>query len=197
MSNTNLNNLVAEFQKLPGIGEKTAQRLALFLIKQPVSMSEDLSTAILNTRKKINYCPECFNFSEQDLCSICQDLTRDKSIICVIQEPKDIIPIEATNSFKGIYHVLHGLISPMEGITEKDIKLIELLKRLYDNQVKEILLAIPSSVEAEATCLYIKKVIPENSIKITRIAFGLAVGVDLDSADSLSLGQAIINKKPY
>lgn len=186
-----LENLINELNKLPQIGRKTAQRLAMYIIRKPVEEVERLSNALLEVKRKIRLCEICCNITEEPKCKICTSPSRDKSIICVVEEPQDVYAIERTNEYKGLFHVLHGRISPLEGIGPNDIKVKELIYRLDDNQVKEIILALNPTVEGETTVLYLTKLIKPLGIKITRIARGVPVGSDLELADELTLAKAI------
>lgn len=183
--------LIEQFQKLPSIGPKSAQRLAYFMLKMPISEVEKFTSAILKAKKNTKACDVCFNISTTSPCEICSSNSRNRSVICVVAETKDLIAIEKTNEYKGLYHVLQGLISPMDGIGAEDIRIKELLNRLTNDEVKEIILALSPSVEGEATSLYLTKLIKPFSIKVTRIAFGLPVGADLEYADEMTLTRAI------
>ncbi len=192
-----LARLIEELQKLPGVGAKSAQRLSFHIIKQSASYSKDLATAIIEAKEQIKFCSVCSNLTSIDPCEFCQDERRDKSIICVIAEPNDLIALEKTKEFKGQYHILQGLISPMEGIGPDKLKIKELISRLSgnDNRVKEVILAINPTVEGEATTLYINKLIKPINLKITRIAFGLPVGGDLEYADTMTLARALEGRR--
>ncbi|MGB9696280.1 MAG: recombination mediator RecR [Ignavibacteria bacterium] len=186
-----LENLINELNKLPQIGRKTAQRLAMYIIRKPLEEIEKLSNAILEVKKKIRLCEICCNITEDSMCKICTSPLRDKSTICVVEEPQDVYAIERTNEYKGLFHVLHGRISPLEGIGPNDIKVKELIYRLDNNTVKEIILALNPTVEGETTVLYLTKLIKPLNIKITRIARGVPIGSDLELADELTLAKAI------
>lgn len=186
-----LANLIEFFQKFPGIGPKSAQRMAFHLLKMPLSEIERFSSILTESKKTIHYCEVCFNMSASNPCEICQSSRRDKSIICVVGETKDLIAIEKTHEYHGLYHVLQGVISPIEGIGPEDIRVKELLHRIAQNDVKEIILALSPSVEGEATSLYLNKLMKPFGIKISRIAFGLPIGSDLEYADEITLARAI------
>lgn len=186
-----LAKLIEYFQKLPSIGPKTAQRLALHLLKMPLSEVENFSEAMINAKTTISYCDVCFNMSQSNPCEICSSTTRDKGVICVVAETKDLIAIEKTNEFNGLYHVLQGLISPIDGIGPDDIRIRELLTRVHDTDVREIILALNPSVEGEATSLYLNKLLKPFGIKISRIAFGIPLGSELEYADELTLIKAL------
>ena len=190
-----LANLIENFQKLPGIGPKSAQRLALFMIKLPKAEVDRFVDALVEAKRTIHCCSVCFNMSENNPCEICSSDRRDKSTICVVAETKDLIAIERTNEYKGLYHVLQGLISPIDGIGAEDIRIKELLKRAASSEIKEIILALSPSVEGETTSLYINKLLSPFGIKVTRIAFGLPVGADLEFADEITLIRAIEGRR--
>lgn len=185
-----LARLIEEFQKFPGIGAKSAQRMAFFLIKKPEGEVKQFADAIIEAKTLINYCPSCFNLSSQQPCEICSNPKRDLHTICVVADVKDLIALERTRGYEGLYHVLLGLISPLEGIGVEDLKITELLKRLGPG-INEVILAINNSVEGEATTLYLSKLIKPLGVKVTRIAFGLPVGGDLEYADEITLSKAL------
>lgn len=186
-----LAQLIENLQKLPSVGPKSAQRMALHLLKMPTAEVEKFADTILNAKRTIHCCDICFNMSEQNPCEICSSNHRDKSVICVVAETKDLIAIEKTNEYKGVYHVLQGLISPMDGIGAEDIRIRELLHRAANSDVKEVILAISPSIEGETTSLYINKLLSNFGLKVTRIAFGLPVGADLEYADEITLIKAL------
>ncbi|TRZ63947.1 recombination protein RecR, partial [bacterium] len=180
--------------KLPQIGRKTAQRLAMFIIKQSADEVDKLARALLETKKRIKFCNICCNITEDEICKICSSDKRNKRVICVVEEPQDVYAIEKTNEYKGLYHVLHGRISPLDGIGPNDIRVKELLYRLdgIDNTpVEELILALNPNVEGETTILYLNKLIKPLNIKITRIARGIPIGSDLEFADEVTLAKAI------
>ncbi len=186
-----LANLIDYFQRLPGIGPKSAQRIAFHLLKMPKNDVEKFAQAMIIAKETIHYCGICFNMSASNPCEICSATNRDKSTICVCAETKDLVAIENTNEYKGLYHVLQGLISPIDGIGAEDIRIKELLTRIADNDIKEVILALNPSVEGEATSLYLTKLLKPFNIKISRIAFGLPIGSDLEYADEITLAKAI------
>lgn len=186
-----LKNLINELAKMPGIGRKSAQRLAYYILSLEESEALSLSDAIVQLKRKVHLCPQCFNITDSEICDICSSTKRDKSMICVVQSPKDIMAIEKTREYKGMYHVLHGVISPMDGIGPDDIKLKELLERLRNDNVLEIIVATNPNIEGEATALYISRLIKPLGIKVTRIAKGMPVGSDLEFADEYTLLSAI------
>ena len=182
--------LVAELSKLPGIGEKTAQRLAFHLIDAPKEDIAGLSRALLDVKEKIKLCPVCFSITDGDRCDICADASRDRSVLCVVENTRDIYAIERTREYHGLYHVLHGAISPMLGIGPDDIRLKELMQRLQKD-VKEVIIATNSSLEGETTAMYISKLIKPTGIKVSRIASGVPVGGDLEYIDEVTLLRAL------
>lgn len=186
-----LSRLINELSKLPGIGNKTAQRLAMHLLKVSREESSALAHAIIEAKDKIRYCSICFNITDEDPCHICTDQKRDRSILCAVQEAKDIIAIEKTRDYKGLYHVLQGAISPMEGIGPNDVRIKELIIRLQKEDVKELILATNPTIEGEATAMYISKLVKPSGIRVTRIAHGLPVGGDLEYADEVTLAKSI------
>ena len=189
--------LIESFQKLPGIGPKSAQRLALHILKMPQGEVDKFCNAMLTAKRTIRYCEVCFNMSEQSPCEICSSSRRDKSIICVVAETKDLIAIEKTNEYNGVYHVLQGLISPMDGIGAEDIRIKELLTRAASEQTKEVILALSPSIEGETTSLYINKLLSTFGVKVTRIAFGLPIGADLEYADEITLIRALEGRREF
>jgi len=188
-----IGRLINKLTKLPGVGGKTAQRYAYSIIDMSDSEVEELANAILSAKREVRYCEICGNFSEEEICPICK--TRKSNIICVVKEPKDVIAIEKSDKFNGTYHVLHGTINPMENIGPNDIRIKELLGRLSNGDVEEIILATNPDVEGEATAMYIAKIVKPLGIKVTRLAHGIAVGTDLEYADIGSLSRAIIDRR--
>lgn len=186
-----LANLIDFFQRFPGIGPRSAQRIAFHLLKMPKHEVEKFAQAIITAKETIHYCDICFNMSATNPCEICSSNSRDNSIICVVAETKDLIAIEKTNEYKGKYHVLQGLISPMDGIGAEDIRIKELLQRVADTEIKEVILALSPSVEGEATALYLTKLLKPFNIKVSRIAFGIPIGSDIEFADEITLARAI------
>ena len=187
---TSIQKIIEIYEKLPSIGHKTAVRLAFYMLNASDKEADDFSNAILNAKKNLKFCSICYNISDIDPCEICSDRNRDKSRICVVEDVKDIIAIEKINEFNGVYHVLHGSISPMEGIGPDDIKIKELLSRLLNGDVKEVILATNPKVEGEATAMYISKLIKPMRVKVTRLAHGIPVGGDLEYTDEFTLGKA-------
>ncbi len=187
--------LIEAFAKLPGIGNKTAQRLAFHLLDISDKEAEDLARAIMNAKKNIKYCEICCNITDREKCNICSDPKRDESIICVVEDPRDVVAMERTREFKGVYHVLHGAISPMDDIGPDDIKIRELLNRIREGNVAEIILATNPNIEGEATAMYISKIIKPLGIKTTRIAHGVPVGGDLEYTDEITLMKALEGRR--
>ncbi|MEM0952386.1 MAG: recombination mediator RecR [Cyanobacteria bacterium P01_H01_bin.74] len=186
-----LARLIEEFQKLPGVGPKSAQRIAFHIIRQSNTAVEQFASALIDAKEKVNFCEQCFNHSTTPLCEICLDKDRQTSQLCVVAEPKDLYALERTHEYRGFYHVLQGLISPLEGIGPDDLKLRALLRRLEDTTLTEVILALPPSVEGDTTSLYIARLLKPIEIKLTRIAFGLPVGSELEYADSVTLSRAM------
>ena len=193
-SSDSLEELIQEFAKLPQIGRKTAQRLAMYMIKQPREDVDRFSKALVNTKDRIKFCEVCCNITENEVCRICSSPKSERSVICVVEEPHDVYAIEKTNEYRGLYHVLHGRISPLDGIGPNDIRMKELLVRLSDSveeRVREIILALNPNVEGETTILYMTKIVRPLGIKITRIARGIPIGSDLEFADEVTLAKAL------
>lgn len=186
-----LAKLIECFQCLPSIGPKTATRLALHILKMPLNKVEEFSNALMEAKTKIKYCETCFNISASSPCEICEDNSRNKKVICVVSETKDLMAIEKTNEYHGLYHVLQGLISPIDGIGIDDLRIKELLYRINQNDTQEVILALNPSVEGEATSMYLNKLLKPFNIKITRIAFGLPMGSELEYADEMTLARAL------
>jgi len=190
-----LARIIEEFQKLPGIGPKSAQRMAFHILKMPMAEVQKFCDAILYAKEKIKYCRTCFNMSSEDPCEICTDERRDKYMICVVSETKDLIALERTREYKGKYHVLQGLISPLDGISPNDLRIKELLERIGNENPEEVILALNPSVEGEATSLYLSRLIKPLGIKVSRIAFGLPAGADLEYADEITLARALEGRR--
>ncbi len=186
-----LQNLIEEFEKLPGIGSKTAQRLAFYLLNQPTEKAEKFARVIIEAKSSLCYCKECQNLSDRELCSICANPARDHSVICVMESPKDVLQMERTNEFKGVYHVLHGAIAPMDHIGPDDIRIQELMARIAGGGVQEVIMATNPNLEGETTAMYISKLIKPFGVKVTRIAHGVPVGGELEFADEITLSKAL------
>lgn len=187
--------LIEAFAKLPGIGNKTAQRLAFYLLDMPQKEAEELAYAIINAKRSIKYCEVCCNITDKEKCGICSDAKRDESIICVVEDPRDVVAMEKTREFKGLYHVLHGAISPMDDIGPDEIRIKELLARIGEGNIKEVILATNPNIEGEATAMYISKLIKPLGVKATRIAHGVPVGGDLEYADEVTLMKALEGRR--
>ena len=190
-----IEKLIESFEKLPSIGHKTAARLAFYILDLSEQETNDFIGSIINAKKNLKFCSKCFNISDTDPCQICANPKRDESIICVVEDVRDIVAMERTHEYKGVYHVLHGSISPMNGIGPDDIKLKELMARLSDGTVKELILATNPRVEGEATAMYISKLVKPIGIKVTRIAHGIPVGGDLEYTDEVTLSKALEGRR--
>lgn len=190
-----LAELTEFFQRFPGIGPKSAQRLAFYLLKMPLSDVEKFAAKMVEAKSTIKCCSKCFNMSASDPCEICSDDNRNHQTICVVAETKDLIAIEKTHEFKGVYHVLQGVISPIEGIGATDIRVKELLTRIAEDNIQEVILALNPSVEGEATTLYLAKLLKPFNIKVSRIALGIPVGSDLEYADEITLARALEGRR--
>jgi len=188
---SHIKKLIEEFSRLPGIGAKTAQRLAFYIVNQPEDAAKRFSEAIIEAKRNTKYCVKCCTITDDELCPICKSEKRDKSLIMVVEESKDLVAYERTKQYRGLYHVLHGAISPMIGIGPKDIRIKELLTRLTDDEVQEIILATNSSVEGETTAVYISKLLKPFEMKVSRIANGVPVGGDLEYVDEITLLRAL------
>lgn len=186
-----LNELINQFSKLPGIGKKTAQRLAFSILEQPEERAKQFADALINARKKIHFCKVCQSFTDLDVCDICSDIKRDKSTVCVVSDPKDVMAFERTREYKGLYHVLHGVISPLDRIGPEQLKIKELMARLSSGEITEIIMATNPTVEGEATASYISRLVKPMGIKVTRLAYGVPVGADLEYADEYTLLRAL------
>ena len=190
-----LNRLINELSKLPGIGGKTAQRLAFHILSMDDKSAMELADAISDAKRSMRYCSVCGNLTDTDPCSICSDESRDKSVICVVESPKDVVAMEKIREYRGYYHVLHGAISPMDGIGPDDINLKSLIVRLQNEDVKELIIATNPNIEGEATAMYIARLIKPSGIKVTRIAHGIPVGGDLEYADEVTLLKAMEGRR--
>ena len=186
-----LQDLADQFARLPGIGGKTAQRLAFYVLSLPETDAQDFADAILAAKKTVHTCPICQNLTDREVCPICDDDMRDKSLICVVADPKDVIAMERSREFNGVYHVLHGVISPLNHVTQDDIKIRELLQRVATGQVREIIMATNPDTEGEATAMYISRLLRPMEVKVTRLAYGVPVGSQLEYADEVTLSRAL------
>ena len=186
-----IEKLIESFEKLPSIGHKTAQRLAFYMLDISEEEAQEFTDSIMNAKRNLHFCSKCFNISDTDPCNICNNPKRDESIICVVEDVRDVIAMERTHEFSGVYHVLHGSISPMNGIGPDNIKIKELLTRIMEGDIKEIILATNPRVEGEATSMYISKLVKPLGVKVTRIARGIPVGGDLEYTDEITLTKAL------
>lgn len=195
MYSETVNKLINQFEKLPGIGHKSAVRLAFYILESPKEVAEEMGKVLVEAKDKVKFCSTCFNLTENDPCDICSNKKRDESTICVVENVKDVIAMEKTHEYRGYYHVLHGSISPMNNITAGDIKIKELLERLKDDTIKEVILATNPTVEGEATAMYISRLIKPLGISVTRIAHGIPVGGDLEYTDEITLIKALEGRR--
>jgi recombination protein RecR len=186
-----LAKLVEQFERLPGIGRKTAQRLAYFVLKLPQKEAEEFAQAILDAHQKIHYCKICCNLTDQELCPVCRNESRDPSVICVVEDPRDVMAFERTHEFKAVYHVLHGAISPLGGVGPEQLCIKELLERIHHGGVQEVIMATNPTVEGEATAMYLSRLLKPLGVKVTRLAYGVPVGGDLEYADEVTLARAL------
>ena len=186
-----LQNLADQFARLPGIGGKTAQRLAFHVLEMPLADAEGFADAILDAKKEVHTCPVCQNLTDREICPICDDDMRDHGAICVVAEPKDVIAMERSREFRGVYHVLHGVISPLNHVTQDDIKVRELLMRVGSGEVREVIMATNPDTEGEATAMYISRLLRPMEVKVTRLAYGVPVGSQLEYADEVTLSRAL------
>ncbi len=189
--------LAEQFGRLQGVGHKSAMRMAFSVLDFTEEEAEQFSNAILDAKKKIHLCPVCMNLTDREVCPICADATRDKSVICVVEDVRVLMSIEKVREYRGVYHVLHGAISPVSGVTPDKIRLAELLGRLRDDEVKEIIVATDPDVEGEATAMYISRLIKPLGVRVSRLAYGIPVGSDLEYADEITLSRAIDGRKDY
>ena len=187
--------LVAELAKFPGVGNKTATRLAFFLLRQPKAQAEALAEAILDLQRNTRFCSVCFHITEQDPCSLCCDPRRDETLICVVEEPQALMAIERSRSFKGHYHVLHGALSPLDGVGPEDLKINPLIKRLEQGGVQELLIATNFTVEGDATALYLAKLVQPLGIRVTRLAYGIPMGSELEYVDEATVNRAVEGRR--
>lgn len=195
MYSETITKLINQFERLPGIGHKTAVRLAFYILEAPKSVAEEMAKVFLDAKEKVKFCSQCFNITETNPCEICSSNKRDESTLCVVENVKDVVAMEKTHEYKGKYHVLHGSISPMNNITAADIKIKELLERLKDDAIKEVILATNPTVEGEATAMYISRLIKPLGISVTRIAHGIPVGGDLEYTDEITLIKALEGRR--
>lgn len=197
-ASTLLENAVNEFAKLPGIGRKTALRLVLHLLRQDTSVADNFGNAIIRLRHDIKYCHKCHNISDTDTCAICADTSRDSSTVCVVENVREVMAVEATGQFRGLYHVLGGVISPMDGIGPADLEIESLVERVATGEIKEVILALSATMEGDTTNFYIfRKLAPYNNVHISLIARGVSVGDELEYTDEITLGRSILNRTPF
>ncbi len=190
-----LAKLIEQFQKLPSVGSKSAQRMAYYVLSLSEEEAKNFAEAIINAKQNIHYCSVCCDFTDEDVCAICSNTKRDRTQICIVEESKDIAAIEKSGEYFGVYHVLHGRLSPLKGISAEDIKIRELLERLKDTDVREVIMATNPNLEGEATAMYISKLLKPLGIKVTRLAYGIPVGSDLEFADDMTLRRALEGRK--
>ena len=190
-----IERLIEQFKKLPGIGYKTAERLAFYVLSQPKEYAEQIASALICAKEEIRFCECCFNLTDKSPCDICKDSRRDRSVICVVETPKDVAAMENMHEYKGLYHVLHGALSPMDGVGADDIRIKELLERVYKEDIKEVIMATNPNIAGEATAMYIAKLLKPFDVKVTRIAHGVPVGADIEYADEVTLARAIEGRR--
>ena len=190
-----LDVLTEQFRKLPGIGKKSAQRIAFHILRMTDGQAEEFLKAINDARKVIHLCPICQNLTDGDICSICGNEKRDKSVICVVSSPQDVISIEKTNEYRGVYHVLHGVLSPIDHIGPKDLKVSELLERMDGDTVREVIVATAPTVEGDATAIFLANLLKPLGVSVTRLAFGIPVGGDIEYADEITLSRSLENRR--
>ena len=186
-----LQNLTDQFARLPGIGSKTAQRLAFHVLSLPLNEAQEFADAILEAKKQVHTCPICQNLTDREICPICDDDTRDKSLVCVVADPKDMIAMERSREFRGVYHVLHGVISPLNHVSQDDIRIRELLHRVAAGNIREVIMATNPDTEGEATAMYISRLLRPMEIKVTRLAYGVPVGSQLEYTDEVTISRAL------
>lgn len=195
MYSESVQKLIKEFEKFPGIGHKTAVRLAFYVLEEDEKFAKEMAKAIIEAKSKVKFCSICFNLTDTDPCSICSNTKRDKELLCVVEDVKDVVAMEKTHEFKGMYHVLHGAISPMNNVSAADIKIKELVSRLSDSDIKEVIVATNPTIEGEATAMYISRLLKPLGVKVTRIAHGIPVGGDLEYTDEITLIKALEGRR--
>lgn len=188
-------NLINEFRKLPGIGPKSAKRIVFFLLKLSHSDIVKFSRDLIEMKEKVKFCSQCYNLTEEDICHICRDQSRDRKKICIVEEVSDVIIIEKTGEYKGLYHILGGLLSPIENVGPDEIRVPRLLERVKANNIEEVIIALNPTVEGESTAMYLKKILAPFGVKVTKLAIGLPVGGDLEYADEITIGRAISDRR--
>ena len=192
-----LEKAVTELSRLPGIGRKTALRLSLHLLRQDEQYATDLGSSIINLRKGVVYCKQCHNISQTDICPICSDISRDSSTICVVENVKDVMSFENTRQYKGVYHVLGGLISPIDGVGPEQLEIKSLIERVQKGEIKEVILALSATMEGDTTCFFIYKQLLPYNIRITQIARGVSIGNEIEYTDEITLGRSIVSRTPF
>ncbi|MBI1909931.1 MAG: recombination protein RecR [Deltaproteobacteria bacterium] len=192
-----IDQLIRALVRLPGVGERTATRLAFFILRSPGELSREIANAILSVREKVHFCERCQNFAEEKLCYLCRNPERDQAVVCVVEEPADLIALEKAGTYRGTYHILHGVIAPLEGVGPEQLKIDSLMKRVKGEAVKELILATNSNMEGEATALYLKDLLKNYPVAITRIASGVPVGGDLEFTDPMTLARALTSRQAY
>lgn len=192
-----LEKAVTELSRLPGIGRKTALRLSLHLLRQDEQFATDLGSSIINLRKGVVYCKQCHNISQTEICPICSDISRDSSTICVVENVKDVMSFENTRQYKGVYHVLGGLISPIDGVGPEQLEIKSLIERVQKGEIKEVILALSATMEGDTTCFFIYKQLLSFNIRITQIARGVSIGNEIEYTDEITLGRSIVSRTPF
>ncbi len=192
-----LENVINEFSKLPGVGSRTALRFALYLLDADEKEANSLAQSISLMRSEIKLCKHCFSISDSDECEVCKDAKRDHSVVCVVENIRDVMAIENTNSYSGVYHVLGGVISPIDGIGAGDIKIKELVERIAKEDIQEIILALPTTMEGDTTCFYINKLVKDMNVKVSAIARGVSIGDNIEYTDEITLSRSILNRLPF
>lgn len=192
-----LEKAVTELSRLPGIGRKTALRLSLHLLRQDEQFATDLGSSIINLRKGVVYCKQCHNISQTEICPICSDISRDSSTICVVENVKDVMSFENTRQYKGVYHVLGGLISPIDGVGPEQLEIKSLIERVQKGEIKEVILALSATMEGDTTCFFIYKQLLPYNIRITQIARGVSIGNEIEYTDEITLGRSIVSRTPF
>ena len=195
MYSESVQKLIKEFEKFPGIGHKTAVRLAFFVLESDENFAKEMASTLVEAKQSVKFCSKCFNLTDKDPCEICSNPKRDNEVICVVEDVKDVVAMEKTHEFKGVYHVLHGAISPMNNVSAADIKIKELITRLADGKVKEVIIATNPTIEGEATAMYISRLLKPMGIMVTRIAHGIPVGGDLEYTDEITLIKALEGRR--
>lgn len=192
-----LENVINELSKLPGVGKRTALRFALHLLAEDEQETTRLAECLLNMKKEIKLCKHCYSISDNDVCEVCANEKRNHNIVCVVENIRDVMAIENTNQYQGVYHVLGGVISPVDGIGAKDIRMAELVERIAKENIEEIILALPTTMEGDTTCFYINKLVKDFNVKVSAIARGVAIGDNIEYADEITLGRSIANRMPF